>query len=326
MVAVTRGILEILDERELRGVLAHELSHVANRDILIGSIAAAIGMSITFLARFALWFGVGRRPQRDRHRRAAAGLGPRPDRGRDHPDGREPLARVPGRRVGCDPVARPRRAGERAPQARERCRQGPGARVGEPRRGPPVHREPVPRPSGVDEPGEPVLDAPARRPSASRGSSRSSRRSPSPFGRTRPAGQTWSSSDRRSCSTSRSPAVLTPSAGAASSRRIRNDRMPSASAPSQYQAWSSTKTASSGPRAERVERGPVDPGVRLGHAHLEREHDRVRLVLQSEVVDDRAGGMVAVAHDRGSEPAGAELAQGRDRVVPHDGRRCRRRP
>jgi heat shock protein HtpX len=56
-VSVTRGILEILDERELRGVLAHELSHVANRDILVSSIAAAIGTSITFIARFAFWFG-----------------------------------------------------------------------------------------------------------------------------------------------------------------------------------------------------------------------------------------------------------------------------
>src|SRR5918912_1744168 len=51
-VAVTRGILNILDWDELRGVLAHEISHVGNRDILIGSVAAAIAIGITFVATF----------------------------------------------------------------------------------------------------------------------------------------------------------------------------------------------------------------------------------------------------------------------------------
>jgi heat shock protein HtpX len=59
VVAVTKGILQVLDQRELRGVLAHELSHVTNRDILIGAVAAAIGTSIVFLSRFALFFGGG---------------------------------------------------------------------------------------------------------------------------------------------------------------------------------------------------------------------------------------------------------------------------
>src|SRR5919202_4802007 len=56
-VSVTRGLLQIVDERELRGVLAHEISHVANHDILISSIAAAIGSAITWLAYMAFWFG-----------------------------------------------------------------------------------------------------------------------------------------------------------------------------------------------------------------------------------------------------------------------------
>jgi len=62
-VAVTKGILQICDWDELRGVLAHEISHVGNRDILIGSVAAAIAMGITLIASMLRWgaiFGGGR--------------------------------------------------------------------------------------------------------------------------------------------------------------------------------------------------------------------------------------------------------------------------
>jgi heat shock protein HtpX len=54
-VAVTEGILRILDEAELRGVLAHELSHVKNRDILVGTIAATMAGAISMLASMAHW-------------------------------------------------------------------------------------------------------------------------------------------------------------------------------------------------------------------------------------------------------------------------------
>lgn len=62
-VAVTTGILQVLDRYELEGVVAHELAHIKNRDILIGSIAAVMAGAISYLATMAQWsmlFGGGR--------------------------------------------------------------------------------------------------------------------------------------------------------------------------------------------------------------------------------------------------------------------------
>jgi len=63
-VAVTQGILNLLNDEELEGVLAHEIGHVSNRDILISSIAATLAGAITFLARFSFFFGGGRDDRR----------------------------------------------------------------------------------------------------------------------------------------------------------------------------------------------------------------------------------------------------------------------
>ena len=59
-VAATEGILQILSEEELEGVLAHELAHVKHRDILTSSVAATLAAAIMMISRFAMFFGGGR--------------------------------------------------------------------------------------------------------------------------------------------------------------------------------------------------------------------------------------------------------------------------
>jgi heat shock protein HtpX len=64
VVCVTQGLLEMMDKRELEGVIAHEMAHIKHRDILIATIAAIMAGAISFLAHMALWFGHGSRDDR----------------------------------------------------------------------------------------------------------------------------------------------------------------------------------------------------------------------------------------------------------------------
>ena len=64
-VAATEGTLQILDDEELEGVIAHELAHVKHRDILTSSVAATLAAAIMMIARFAMFFGGGRSDDRE---------------------------------------------------------------------------------------------------------------------------------------------------------------------------------------------------------------------------------------------------------------------
>jgi heat shock protein HtpX len=65
-VAVTQGLLELMSDEELEGVIAHELSHVRNYDILISSVAATLAGAITWIAHWGPWFGGGNDDERNR--------------------------------------------------------------------------------------------------------------------------------------------------------------------------------------------------------------------------------------------------------------------
>jgi heat shock protein HtpX len=73
-VAFTAGILKLMDDQELEGVIAHELGHVLHRDILISSVAATIAAAITMLARMAFFFGGSQRSEEDNRGGAAGGI------------------------------------------------------------------------------------------------------------------------------------------------------------------------------------------------------------------------------------------------------------
>lgn len=74
VVAVTRGILETLDRRELAGVIAHELAHIRNRDTLVMTVAAGLGGAVSMLGDLALWTGLAGRGRDEGEGHPLAGL------------------------------------------------------------------------------------------------------------------------------------------------------------------------------------------------------------------------------------------------------------
>ncbi len=158
-VAVTAGITQLLSPDELRGVIAHELAHIRNRDTLIQAVAATIGGAITYLGYMLLWFGGDDESPLSLIASLAFGSACA-DRGVDNPVGDLPPARVLGRRDRCPDLRQPGESRLGAAQAGG-GEQG-GADEGQRGHGVPLHRQADPWQEGA---GEPV-----QHPSADRGS------------------------------------------------------------------------------------------------------------------------------------------------------------
>ena len=95
--AFTAGILRVMDDREIEGVVAHELGHVLHRDILISSVAATLAAAITLLARMAFWFGGSAATTTTADGGAIGAIAhddPGPHRRHADPDGHLALARI----------------------------------------------------------------------------------------------------------------------------------------------------------------------------------------------------------------------------------------
>ena len=129
-VAATTGILQLLDREELEGVIAHELAHIRNRDILTMTVAATVAGAISMLAQFGFFFGGGARPrQPDGADRGAARGAVRAARRHADPDDDQPDPRVFGRQARGGDQRQPARPRRGAAQDLGLCRRASRCRA-----------------------------------------------------------------------------------------------------------------------------------------------------------------------------------------------------